>query len=123
MLELEQNAILTKSTILMLICFHATNAPKTKLNFICMIKEATSTNFALPVLEKESQEKISNIPKTHPGSLTFDNLGQLDLSMPYSGPAHVFVQLSKYDGTTVVSSISDIHKVIFSFKDLKKKTI
>lgn len=88
-----------------------------------MIKEGTLTNFALPVFQKESQEKFSSIPITHPGGLTFDNLGRLHLSTPYSGPARVFVRSSKYDGTTVVSHISDIHKIISSDKDLKEKPV
>ena len=88
--------------------------------YICMKNEPLA--FALPVFCKESIEKFSSL-SINPGSLTFDNLGRLHLNTPYSGPSHVYIRSSKYNGITAVSHITDIHKIICADKMLKNKSV
>ena len=88
--------------------------------YICMKNEPLA--FTLPVFHKESIEKFSSL-SINPGSLTFDNLGCLHLNTPYSGPSHVYIRSSKYNGTTAVSHITDIHKIICADKTLKNKSV
>ncbi|CAB3978472.1 Hypothetical predicted protein [Paramuricea clavata] len=76
--------------------------------YICMKNEPLA--FTLPVFCKESVQKFESLP-INPGSLTYDNLGRLHLNTPYSGPAHVYICSSKYNGT-VASHITDIHGII-----------
>ena len=74
------------------------------------------------MFRKESIEKFTSLP-INPGCLAFDNLGHIHLNTPYSGPAHVYICSSKYNGTTVVSHITDIHKIICADDALKDKLV
>lgn len=51
------------------------------------------------------------------------NLGRIHLVTSYSGPSHVYIRSSKYNGTTVVSHITDIHRIICSSNELKNKSV
>ena len=71
-------------------------------------------HYESPSFNKEQKNPYESIIDFSDNETTYDNLGRLHSAIPHTGEASLFLRSNKYNSSSIVTHITDLHSILNS---------